>query len=75
MSERPSEQLARQLLQRQEQEHGVDLNPSSAYEAVTRQMVEDLGEQLRDLRSRIDWLIFIVISAILIQFAGQLMAA
>lgn len=50
---------------------GIDLRPASAFEAVTRQMVEDVAEQLRDLRGRIDWLIFVIASAIVGEFLGR----
>lgn len=40
---------------------GVDLEPSSTYEVVTRQMVESLQEELREIRGRINGLLFLLV--------------
>ena len=45
---------------------GVDLRPASAYEAVTRQMVESLEEDLKEIKSRLNTLFYTVIGAILV---------
>jgi hypothetical protein len=42
----------------------VKLDPSSAYEALTRQMVEGVREELREIRGRINGLLFLMIGAL-----------
>ena len=44
----------------------VEMGPASAYEAVTRQMVEGLGEELREIKSRLNGLVFMVAGAIVV---------
>lgn len=43
---------------------GVDLRPASAYEAVTREMVESLRAELAEIKSRLNGLLFMVAGAI-----------
>ena len=45
---------------------GVDLRPASAYEAVTRQMVESLADDMKEIKSRLDTLFYTVIGAIIL---------
>lgn len=40
---------------------GVDLEPASTYEVVTRQMVDSLQEELREIRGRINGLLFLLV--------------
>ena len=42
----------------------VRMEPGSAYEAVTRQMVEGLRDELREIRGRINGLLFLMIGAL-----------
>jgi hypothetical protein len=51
---------------------GIDLGPASVYEAITRQMVESLRDELREIKSRLNTLLFMVIGAILIEFAMRM---
>jgi hypothetical protein len=55
-------------------QRSVDLEPGCAYGVVTRQMVNDLFEELRAIRSRMDSLFSIVVGAItldlLLRLAG-----
>ena len=44
----------------------VAMGPGSAYEAVTRQMVEGLGEELREIKGRLNGLVFMVAGAIVV---------
>ncbi|MCC7024024.1 MAG: hypothetical protein IT338_14465 [Thermomicrobiales bacterium] len=44
----------------------VSLEPASAYEAVTRQMVLDLGEELREIKGRLNGLLFLVAGSVLL---------
>ncbi|HET8626917.1 MAG TPA: hypothetical protein VFL91_05840 [Thermomicrobiales bacterium] len=45
-------------------EVGLDLDPRSAYEVLTRQMVSDMADELRELRLRVNGLIFVTIGAV-----------
>ncbi|MEZ4496867.1 MAG: hypothetical protein R2845_08865 [Thermomicrobiales bacterium] len=42
----------------------VTMEPGTAYEAVTRQMVESLRDDLREIRGRINGLLFVMIGAV-----------
>ena len=42
----------------------VRMDPGSAYEAVTRQMVEGLRDELREIRGRINGLLFLMSGAL-----------
>lgn len=75
MNERPADRLAEMLRTRgPERRVAVDLAPTSTYEAVTRQMVNDLAREVGDLRRRIDTLFYVVVSAIIIDVLGRLFA-
>ena len=41
----------------------LDLDPRSTYEVLTRQMVADLADELREIRQRVNGLIFVTIGA------------
>jgi hypothetical protein len=45
---------------------GVDLAPSSTYEVVTRQMVEALSDDIREIKGRLNGLLWMVAGATLI---------
>jgi hypothetical protein len=51
------------IRQRRERD-AVRMDPGSAYEAVTRQMVEGVREELREIRGRINGLLFLMIGAL-----------
>jgi len=53
----------------------LDLRPASVFEAITRQMVESLTEDLREIKSRLNSLIFMTIGAILLEIVSRMMAA
>jgi hypothetical protein len=55
--------------------NGVDLKPATAYEAVTRQMVEDLARELVDIKGRLNGLLFMVAGAIVVDLALRLAGA
>ncbi len=75
MMERPADTLASLIRQRgQERKEGVDLAPSSAYEAVTRQMVSDLAQEIAYLRRRMDTLFYVVVSAIVVDVLGRILS-
>ncbi len=43
----------------------LNLDPRSAYEVLTRQMVATLTEELREIRQRVNGLIFITVAAVI----------
>ncbi|MCC6703250.1 MAG: hypothetical protein IT334_00150 [Thermomicrobiales bacterium] len=51
-------------LRRGQETPAVKLDPASAYEAVTRQMVEGMRDELREIRGRINGLLFLMIGAL-----------
>lgn len=52
---------------------GVSLEPASAYEAVTRQMVLGMGEDLREIKSRLNGLLFMVVGAVVLEVITRVM--
>ena len=50
----------------------VDLAPASAYEALTRQLVEGVTEDLDAMKGRLDGLLFMVAGAIVLDAALRL---
>ena len=73
MSERPADRLPELLrAQARKRPSAIDLGPSTTYEAVTRQMVNDLVREIGELRRRIDALFYVVISAIIVDVLGRL---
>ncbi len=50
----------------------VEMGPGSAYEAVTRQMVESMREDLREIKGRLDGLLFLVAGAIVVDLVMRL---
>jgi hypothetical protein len=52
----------------------ISLEPASAYEAVTRQMVLSLSEELREIKGRLNGLIFMVAGSLLLDMALRLAA-
>lgn len=50
----------------------VDLAPASAYEALTRQLVEGLAEDLDEIKGRLDGLLFMIGGAIVLDVALRL---
>ena len=49
---------------RRREQPGVTLDPASAYEAGTRQMVEGVRDELREIRGRINGLLFLMVGAL-----------
>ena len=50
----------------------VSLEPASAYEAVTRQMVIGVDEELREIKARLNGLLFMVAGSLLLDVALRL---
>ena len=62
--------LRRQLARRRASQ--LAERPRTAYELLTRQMVEQLGRDLADLRRRVDQLFTTVVGAILLELLLRL---
>jgi len=50
----------------------LNLAPASAYEALTRQMVEDLADDLAEIKGRLNGLLWMVASALLLDLIVRL---
>ncbi len=50
----------------------ISLEPISAYEAVTRQMVLGLSEELREIKARLNGLLFMVAGSMLLEVVNRL---
>jgi hypothetical protein len=53
---------------------GIELGPASVYEAVTRQMVESLASDIREIKGRLNSLLFMLIGGIMLEIAIRLVA-
>jgi hypothetical protein len=51
----------------------ISLEPASAYEVVTRQMVLDMGEDLREIKARLNGLLFMVAGAVVLEILMRVM--
>lgn len=63
-----AEPLARALanLRRSGVSAPLDLTPRSAHEAITRQMVTDLGADLAELKGRVNAILWLVAGAVVV---------
>jgi hypothetical protein len=52
---------------------GIDTGPASTYEVVTRQMVIDLAEDLREIKSRLNALFYALLGGILLDVLGRVL--
>ena len=50
----------------------LNLDPRSAYELLTRQMVAALTEELREIRQRVNGLLFITVAAVIADLVMRL---
>ncbi|HYJ13758.1 MAG TPA: hypothetical protein VEW66_09205 [Thermomicrobiales bacterium] len=50
----------------------VDLRPANAFEAVTRQMVESMADELHEIRNRLNSLLFMMAGAIVLDVVSRL---
>lgn len=67
-----AEAEVRERLRRLRGKAPVEMRPASAYEAVTRQMVEGMADELREIRGRLNGLLWMVAGAILIDVLMRL---
>ena len=51
----------------------IGIDPCSAYELLTRQMVSDLQEELREIRQRVNGLLFVTVGAVLADVVMRLL--
>ena len=58
--------VLREQVRRWRERPGVELAPASAYEAVTRQMVEGLASDLREIKSRLNGMLWMVAGTVLL---------
>jgi len=70
-----TERLVRTLRSMTDERTALEQEPATVYEVVTRQMVEELARDVRDLRRRIDTLLFMVAAAIVVDLALRLTGA
>lgn len=56
-----------------EEPAGIDLNPGSAYEAVTRTMVDELAEDVKEIRGRIDAIFWLIAGAIVVELVMRVL--
>ena len=52
---------------------GIDTGPASTYEVVTRQMVDSLAEDLREIKSRLNALFYALLGGILLDLLGRVL--
>ncbi len=52
----------------------LDLGPASGYEAVTRQMVESLAGDIREIKGRLNGLLFTLIGGIMLEIAIRIIS-
>ena len=64
--------VLREQVRRWRERPGVELAPASAYEAVTRQMVIGVSEELREIKARLNGLLFMVAGSLLLDVALRL---
>jgi hypothetical protein len=73
---RASEELGRVLRARRNAGRPVvNLDPATAYEVVTRQMVEDLARELTAVRQRIDSIFYLIAGALAVNVIMRLVGA
>lgn len=53
----------------------ITLGPATTYEAVTRQMVSAIEDDLREIKMRLNGLLFLVAGAVLTDLALRLVGA
>ena len=51
----------------------IELGPASTYEALTRQMVERMADDLNEIKGRLNGLLFLVAGAVILDMLARLM--
>lgn len=62
-------------LQQSSSGSGAGPREPSGYEMVTRQMVESISEDVRDIKSKLNNLVFVLIGAIVIDILSRVLGA
>lgn len=57
------------------QHEPVDLQPASTYEAITRQMVLSLAEDVKEIKSRTNTIFYMVIGGIIVDMLSRWVGA
>ncbi|MGC4191537.1 MAG: hypothetical protein QM589_10285 [Thermomicrobiales bacterium] len=52
---------------------GIEVRPANAYEAVTRQMVETVQEDLREIKGRLNALVFAIVGGVAIDVIARVL--
>lgn len=71
----PASDLKAEVRRLRSKPAGIDMEPASAYEAVTRQMVMGVRDELREIRGRINGLIFLLIGTVIGEVLLRLITA
>ncbi len=58
-----------------EEPAGIDLSPGSAYEAVTRTMVDELSKDVKEIRGRIDAIFWLIAGSIVAELVLRAIGA
>jgi len=53
---------------------GIEVRPANAYEAVTRQMVEALEEDLREIKGRLNMLLVSIVGGVALDVLARVLA-
>ena len=53
---------------------GIEVRPANAYEAVTRQMVEALEEDLREIKGRLNMLLVSIVGGVALDVVARVLA-
>lgn len=56
------------LTNTQEQAATVDLDPKSTYEVITREKVEHIDDELKEIRYRVNGIFYLVIGSVLLDW-------
>lgn len=48
-------------------QEGIELGPGSAYEVVTRTKLEELAQDVKDIRARIDGIFWLIAGSIVVE--------
>ena len=49
----------------------VDLDPKSTYEVITREKVEHIGDELKEIRHRVNGIFYLVIGSVLMDLVPR----
>lgn len=67
-----SDQALKSAVKKWREGSGIDVRPSSAYEAVTREMVLALRAEIAEVKSRLNGLLFMVAGGIVLDLVARI---